>query len=185
MRRSAAAARTAAASVEDRQVDSVRPRDVCELFLSAIDRPLCAQVPGVLAGVGVADHHLGRTGRIAEHLVDDSRRSCEVVERLEERHDAQVGLFARTPDVADRRCPGDDQCVERLRPVLVLRRRGGGERGFGALRSEIVRVEPYVELREVEPEDLDHPLEPRDTSLRNPAAPVRGEAASNHGEIGE
>src|SRR5689334_8096582 len=69
--------------------------------------------------------------------------------------------------------------------MLALRARRAGERSFGALCSQVVRVQPHVELREMKAEDLDHPLEPRDPALRDAPSAVRGEAPGNHGKIRE
>ena len=46
-------------------------------------------------------------------------------------------------------------------------------------------MQPYVELREVEPEDLDHPLEPRDAAVGDATAAVRAQAVADQAHVGE
>ena len=87
VRRPAAPARAPAAPVEDRQLDFSFPRDLDELFLCAVDRPLCGEEAAVLTGVGIADHHLEAAiailhslceTRIGEQFADDGRCAAEV-----------------------------------------------------------------------------------------------------------
>ena len=161
------------------KIVSADPMAAChlgELLLRAIDRPLRGEVAAVLARVGVTDHHL--RGRVAatQQLVDDRRvRRREVVERLEERHDRErlVGQRAGGDHVCGARRAGDDQRVERLRPVLAPAGDRGRDRFLGAGLAEVARVQPQVELRHVEAEDLDHALEAGDAAVRDAASAVR------------
>ncbi len=91
--RPAAPTRAAAPPVEDRQLDVSLAGDLRERLLGAEDLPLRGEIATVLAGVGVADHHLGaavgREARIVEQLGEDCRRRPQVVDRLQERRHAQ------------------------------------------------------------------------------------------------
>ena len=99
--RPAAAAGRAAAAVEDRQLDVALARaTAASSDCARVDRPLRGQVAAVLGRVGVADHHRRRRRRgapaapasrgVVEQLGEDRRRAREVVDRLEQRHDAEV-----------------------------------------------------------------------------------------------
>src|SRR5438105_3375118 len=59
-----------------------------------------------------------------------------------------------------------------------------GQRGAGAVAPNLGRVQPDVELREVEPEDLDAPPEIGQTAVGDPGSPIRPQAAVENGEIG-
>ncbi len=125
VRRPAAAARAAAAAVEDRQLDVRIACDLDEPLLRPVDRPLRGEVAAVLAGVGVADHDLEapappldvpRVAGIREHAANRRRRALEVGDRLEQRHNGErlVGQREHGEHVLLRLGPGDDHCVERL-----------------------------------------------------------------------
>ena len=139
MRRSAASARTTAASVEDRQLDVGITRDLDEPFLRAVDRPLRSEEAAVLAGVGIADHHLEAAvailhasceTRIGEQLADDGRRAAEVRDRLEQGNDGEplVAQIEDGEDVGGGRRAGDDHRVERFRSVSAPDVGGGCQR---------------------------------------------------------
>ena len=66
-----------------------------------------------------------------------------------------------------------------------LRRVGGRKRLSRMVAVEVAGMQSYVELREVEPEDLDHPLEPRDAAVRDASAAVRVQAVANQADVGE
>src|SRR5207247_9791403 len=98
MGRPATSAWAAPATVEDRQLDLGLSCDLDESFLCAVDRPLCGEEAAVLAGIGVADHHLEpaiailhpfREARIGEKLAHDVRRTAEVRDRLEQWNDRE------------------------------------------------------------------------------------------------
>ena len=46
-------------------------------------------------------------------------------------------------------------------------------------------MQPHVERREVEPEELDHPFQVGDTTVGHAAAAVRREARADHRQVGE
>ena len=176
VRRSAAAPGAAAAAVEDRQLDAVPLGDRRELLLRAVDRPLRREVAAVLARVRVADHHLHRppaSNRRRSSSSRIARRGREVVDRLEQRHDREPGRSAS----ARRTSSADDvpemisvssACAPCRTPRLVR----CGERLARPVGVEVARMQPHVELRDVEAEDLDHPLEPRHAAFGDPAPAV-------------
>ena len=65
--------------------------------------------------------------------------------------------------------------------------RGDGRRDSvaGARFAEVARMQPQVELRDVEAEDLDHPLESRDSTVGDPATAVRREALADRTQVVE
>ena len=87
--------------------------------------------------------------------------------------------------VGGARRAGDDQRVERLCAVPGA----GGDRRLDGCTSarlaEIARVQPQVEFRHVEAEELDHPLQARDPAVADPASAVGREALSNRAEVVE
>ena len=198
MGRPATAARAAAATVEDRQLDLGLPRDLDEPFLRAVDRPLCGEEAAVLAGVGVADHHLEaavtilhplRETRIGEQLADDVRRTAEVRDRLEQGNDGEplVAEIEDSEDVGGGRRAGDDHRVERFRPVSPPDVGGGSQRVVRprARLAQLARMQPQVELGKMEAEDLDSPPQRCEPAGRDARSPVRRQAAREHVEIRE
>ena len=82
-----------------------------ELLLRAVDRPLRGDVAAVLAGVGVADHHLDRLGPLGEQLstipgAAPGRRPSRTAA------DREVGERAGAPDVVGRRGARDDEAQQ-------------------------------------------------------------------------
>ena len=114
--------------MEDRQLDVGITRDLDEPFLRAVNRPLRSEEAAVLAGVGIADHHLEaaiavlhplREARLGEQFTDDVGRVFQVRDRLEQRHDGErlVAEIQHPENVRGRRRPRDDHRVERVRTV--------------------------------------------------------------------
>ena len=96
----AAAARRPAAPVEERERDVVQPADVHQPLLGQQQLPVGRQVAAVLVGVGVAHHHhLAVAARLqvaqvrgqAQQAAQRVRRAAEVVDRLEQGHEVDVG----------------------------------------------------------------------------------------------
>ena len=122
VRRAASAPRTPAATVEDGQLDAALAREPREPLLRAEDLPLGRDDAAVLAGVGVADHHLEPVARApVEELGRERLGAAEVVDRLEQRDDGHVEACLRgerlgEEDVVGRAGHRDDQRVDRLGP---------------------------------------------------------------------
>ena len=93
----AAAADGAAATVEEPQPDSGLAGGLDEVQLGAVQRPVGGQVAAVLVGVGVAEHdllavaarrHQRPVQRKIKRRFENRRATLQVVDRLEQRHDA-------------------------------------------------------------------------------------------------
>ena len=162
-RRPAAAARRAAAAVEDRQLDAAGVREHGEPLLRAEDLPVGGEEAAVLAGVGVADHHLEPAARLAiEIRTDDGVGVAQIVDRLEQRNrlEVETGLareLVGRGEIVDRLRHRHDQAVEGFAAVTALERRRCGEHLEQARLAAPHRVDvrAQVELREVQSEDLD------------------------------
>jgi len=167
-------------------------------FLRAVERPARGDVSPVLVAVGIADHHhllsagLGQMPAVdveGEELAEDPRRRREIVEGLEEGHDAGARRAFRPPSQQQNRenvrgAPShrDDErpqrrgAVERLgaseeaeqAPRLATLLVGGGRRQVGRLRwrlgqhaDEPLGARPLVAPHEVpiDPELVEHPAE--------------------------
>ncbi len=190
----------AAAPVEDRQLDLPLGGERGEALLRPEDLPLRGEVAAVLPRVRVADHDLepaaalldeaGEMGLVQQGL-DDRGRLAEVADRLEERNrrDAGARLGGQVDEmdnVLGRPRPGDDHRVDRSVAVLLLRGGDGMERASHSRRgiAKLGRMEAGVELGDVEAEELDPPAKTGQTPVRDPAAPVRAQAAVDDVEIG-
>ena len=197
MGRPPASAGAAAAAVEDRQLDARVACDLCERLLGAVDRPLGGEVAAVLAGVGVAHHHLepvpalgdpGAVTLVGEKLAPGRVGRLEVGVGLEERHDGDGlgGEVEHAEDVGCARGRGDDHRVERAVAVPGARGRDRLEdvpRAVGR-RAHLARVEAHVELRHVEPEQRHAALQRGERPVGHAFAAIRLEAAPDHREIG-
>ena len=137
-------------------------REPRELLLRAVDLPLRGQEAAVLAGVGVADHHLEplarAAGRGAPRTSDAG--TAQVVDRLEQRHDRRRSSPAsrgerlgerarRPPSASSRRSAGRSHAGPRRAGAPPPREH---RRGARRDRRAAVGVEAKVELRDVEPE---------------------------------
>ena len=192
MRRAASTSGAAAAAVEDRQLHVSGCRELDERALGLVDLPLRGEVAPVLARVGVAHHHLeppvaGDAG-IVEERFDDSGCGSEVGDRLEERDHGErlVGHVERAQHVLRAARPRDDDGVERLGsvPRTGTRDRREGLSYSSARPAEIVGVDAYVELREVESEQLDATAKRGEPPVRNACRAPLAQAAVDHVEIG-
>ena len=194
------APRTAAAAVEDGQLDPTLVRESRQPFLGAEDLPLRRQVAAVLARVGVADHDLepaasllherGEAGLVEERL-DDRRRLAEVADRLEEgnrRHSRACisGQIDRRQDVRGRLRAGDDHRVDGALTQTTLRLgdRAEGLRDPRRPLRELRRMEADVELRDVEPEQLDAAAQVGEAAVGDAPAFVRAQAPVDDVQVG-
>ncbi len=182
----------AAAAVEHRQLAAARGGDTGEVLLRAEDLPVGREVAAVLARVGVADHHLERVARTpVEQLADERARPAEVVDRLEQRHDADLEPRLRREalgrlDVRDRVRHRDDQRVERLAAVERLHPRRRLESGAQPLvrLTHGPGVHAQLQRREVEAEDVEPAPQRRQASVGDARAAVRAEAPVEELELG-
>ena len=161
---------------------AVRPRHLRERLLGAVDRPLCGEVAAVLPGVGVADHDLetsaalGDTAgvaRVREQCLDVSGRSFQVGDRLEEGNDGDrfIGELEHARARLSAFSVAETMTVSSA--CSPCRARAPGERvedlpcALDRL-PDLARVEPDVELGQMEAEELHAPLE-----LREPPVAMR------------
>ena len=109
--RAAAAADGAAATVEEPQPDSGLAGRLDQVELGAVQRPVGGQVAAVLVGVGVAEHdflavaarsHDSAVQRKVKRRFENRRAALQVVDRLEQRHDADRAVRLRSPDASSR-----------------------------------------------------------------------------------
>ncbi len=197
VRRPAAASCAAAAPVEDRQLDPAPRGERRQRLLRAVDLPLRRQVAAVLAGVRVADHdlqpvaaipHPRAEARLVEQLLDDRGRSTQIGDRLEERHDRErlVASVERGQRVGRRRSPRHDHRVERPRPVPLANALDRLERAGDPLAAgvEVLRMQPHVELGDVEAEQLDPSPQRRQPAPCDPGAAVRPQARIDERQVG-
>ena len=157
--------------------------DLGERLLGAVDRPLRREIAAVLARVGVADHHLEPVARARPPGARSARRRAaartvvgrrlEVGDRLEQRHDGDAArrsgratartsaglVVAETITVSSARAPWRARAAATASKTLA--------RPLGRL-PHLARVKPDVELREVEAEQLDAPLERGEPAVRDP-----------------
>ena len=194
MRRPAAAAGAAAAAVEDRQRDAGLAGDGGELLLGAVDRPARREVAAVLAGVGVAHHHLdatpacgdaGRERSSASSVAHDLRRCAEVGDRLEQRHDRRAGSSPRSSTASTSSAEVVAETITVSSARAPCRRRAAATaaktpRGALVGRVHLVCVQAHVELREVEAEQLDPALERGEPPPRHARRAGGVEAAADH-----
>ncbi len=172
--------------------------DLGESLLGPVDRPLRGEVAAVLARVGVADHHLepvaalGDTRRRTVRRRGAPSRSSpapfEVGDRLEQRHDRDRLCRSGRARRARRRCCSVAETITVSSACAPCRARACRDRlehrpralGRGA---NLARVQAHVELREVEAEELDRPLERGQRARGDPCASVapRGCAGSPPG----
>ena len=98
--RATAAADRAAAAVEETQPHAVRNGHVTQGTLRAVDRPLRGGDARLLVGVGVAEHDLlhvaaqrdeAPVGRVAQQLIEHPTGVAQLVNGLEQRHEADAG----------------------------------------------------------------------------------------------
>ena len=93
--------------MEEPQPDSGLACGLDQVELGAVQRPVGRQVPAVLVGVGVAEHHFlafparihnGAVERKVQRRFENRRAALKVVDRLEQRHDAdgREGFGSRT-----------------------------------------------------------------------------------------
>ena len=178
VRRAAAAPCAATAAVEDRELDVALAGQRRERLLGAVVLPGGRQVAAVLAGVGVAEHDLEPRVRGARRARRSARRrAAPRPSPPTARRSAIVSNSGHEREVvADLRlAPGRARAGGRPGPTVpetmtVSSARGavagarvadGAERRVRALvrRLELVRVQPHVELRDVEAEQLDAPAQ--------------------------
>src|SRR5687768_18540617 len=85
--------------MKETQLDTGIAKQIRQGFLRAIERPRRREDSGILARVGVADHHflaalprieLKRVDRIVEERTHHEWRVLEIVESLEERDDVNA-----------------------------------------------------------------------------------------------
>ena len=109
--RAAAAADGAAATVEEPQPDSGLARRLDQIELGAVQRPVGGEVAAVLVRVGVAEHHFLAVAARGHHRAvqrkvqrrfENRRAALQVVDGLEQRHDADRASTARRRDASSR-----------------------------------------------------------------------------------
>ena len=183
VRRPAAAAGAAAAAVEDRQRDAGLAATRGELLLRAVDRPLRGEVAAVLAGVGVADHHLdvaaARGDACRVPLVASSvRRTSGAAARsaiVSKSGTTETRLVAQVEHARARPRP---RSWRRRSPCRARAARAACARAATAAKTSRVRsvgarsssaCSANVELREVEAEELDAPRAARRAARRRRA----------------
>ena len=175
VRRATPAPRAAAPAVEDGQLDAALAREPGEPLLRTEDLPLGGDDTAVLAGVGVADHHLEPRARPPfEELGGERLGSAQVVDRLQQRHDGHVEPCLRRErfgehDVLRRVGHRDDQGVDRVRPAAPLERRGLGEhlQGRHWILTQLTGMQPQVERRPSEPENVQVPSKRGQPAVRD------------------
>ena len=95
--RATATSDRSAATVEEPQPNSGLAGRFDQIELGAVQRPVGRQIPAILIGVGVAEHdflavtaraHDGAVERKVKHRFENRRATLQVVDRLEQRHDA-------------------------------------------------------------------------------------------------
>ena len=191
MRRAAAAAGAAAAAVEDRQLDAVlarrrrrappaRGRSPTAPRGSRRPCPSRSSRPSPRRAAALADPARSARRRAARRGSRGARARSSTVSNS---GTTASGSPVSVERAQRRRRPSDvpetisvSSAARRAAP----RRLGGRDRLARALALELARVQPHVELRDVEAEDLDLPLERGDAAVGDAAAAVRLEARADH-----
>ena len=110
-RRTAAAAESAAATMEKGERHAKFVGSLLQLDLRLEERPLGRDVPAILRAVGVADHdhllvlqtaQMFAVGGLLEHRPEGGRRPFEVIDRFEQRHDGKQQLRVAAMAAVDR-----------------------------------------------------------------------------------
>ena len=157
------------------RLDAAPARDLGERDERAADLPLRGEVAGVLRRVRVADHHLAAADRRrAAPRRSGARHAALRPTRRAARTTAARREFAHAEHVVGRRRAGDDHRVER-------RDRAASDSVTASVSligiGEVARMHAYVELREVEAEELDPPAER--AQARRPRCARRGSRAGS------
>ncbi len=145
MCRATAAPHRAAPAVEQCQVDVLLPARSDDRFLRLVQLPGCGESTAVLGRIRVAEHHLlPSVDRIAiardgEQLAQRGAGVAQVVDRLEQRHDAEWRL---QPGGDLQRVNGQD-----VRWAFGHRDHVGAERPWRDRRSRAERLEHVAHVR--------------------------------------
>ena len=101
--------------------------------------------------------------------------------------DLRLRQVERAQEVVRSRGARDDHRVERARAVALERVADGSERRLRPLvrGRELIRVEPHVELGDVEAEHLDAPAQIRQRAIGDACAAIGPQARVHQLEIGE
>ena len=133
-----------------------------------------------------------RRARLGRELGGEGRGAAEVVDRLEQRHDRDVeaGLARRATPPRGRRPPSASSTRSACRSPRA-RAAAGAPRPPRGRRSDLVRlvaqrarVEPEVERRPGEAEDVEAPPQRGEAAVGDPRAAVVAEARLDEVELG-
>jgi len=191
VRRATAPADGATAAVEQGQLHAVLLGHLGHLLLRHVQLPRRGQAAGVLAGVGVADHHLLLAVDVVdvpvsgEELLHGRRRRLQVGQPLEQRHHgerlANATLALQELDgehVRGRRAHGDDVGAEAVDRELGQDAHGADDVG-DLLGHGKVRGQQWALAFQLRHQPL-HPLVLGPRAVR-PDAEVRGDGVDHVG----